>query len=245
MPTAAELIRRGARQHGARTALLCGDERLTFAETNELAARIAAALRGRGLERVGLLLDNRLESVPLDFACAKAGIARVPLNTRLAEPEMREILRTARARLVVSDRDADLGVDTLPLETLLAEARGQPADEPPEPRPDDDLLLLATSGTTGRLKLVRHTQASYAAIVANILANLVRPERDDVMLHAASLIHASGTFVLPFWLHGAASAVLPGFVPAEFLAAIPRFRVTHTNLVPTMLAALLAAPETA
>ena len=41
MPTTAELIRRGARQHGARTALLCGDELLSFAETNHLACRPA------------------------------------------------------------------------------------------------------------------------------------------------------------------------------------------------------------
>lgn len=246
MATTADLIRRGARQHGSRVALLTGDERLTFAETDALACRLAAVLRGRGLERVGLLVDNRLESVPLDFACVKAGIARVPLNARLAAPEMRETLRTAGTRLLVTDRPVELGVETLPLDELLALARDAPPDEPPvEHRPDDPLLLLATSGTTGHLKLVRHTQGSYAAIVANILANLVDPRRDDVMLHAASLIHASGTFVLPFWLRGAASAVLPGFAPADFLAAIPRHGVTHTNVVPTMLAALLAAPEAA
>jgi len=246
VPTTAELIRRGAAQHGRRTALVCGDERLTFAETDELARRIAGALRSRGLERVGLLVDNRLESVPLDFACVKAGLARVPLNSRLAAPELREILRIAETGLVVSDRALDLGVEVLPLEALLAEACSLPAAEPElEPRPEDTLLLLATSGTTGRLKLVRHTQASYAAIVANILANLMAPGPDDVMLHAASLIHASGTFVLPFWLRGAAAVVLPGFAPADFLAAIPRHRVTHANLVPTMLAALLDAPEAA
>jgi fatty-acyl-CoA synthase len=244
--TTAELIVRGARQHGARTALLCGDAALTFAEADALSCRIAGVLRSRGLERVGLLLGNRLESVPLDFACVKAGIARVPLNARLAPPEMREILRAAGARLVVADRPAELGVEVLPLAELLALARDAPPEEPAaEHAPDETVLLLATSGTTGRLKLVRHTQASYAAVVANILANLVDPQRDDVMLHAASLIHASGTFVLPFWLRGAASAVLPGFVPADFLAAIARHRATHTNVVPTMLAALLAAPEAA
>jgi fatty-acyl-CoA synthase len=242
--TTAELILRGARQHGSRAALLCGDETLSFAAANDLSCRIAAVLRARGLERVGLLVDNRLESVPLDFACVKAGIARVPLNARLAAPEMREILHTADARLVVSDRPAELGVEVLPLEELLALAREAPGEEPQfEHAPDETVLLLATSGTTGRLKLVRHTQASYAAVVANILANLVDPRRDDVMLHAASLIHASGTFVLPFWLRGAASAVLPGFVPQEFLAAIGRRRATHTNVVPTMLAALLSMPE--
>jgi fatty-acyl-CoA synthase len=246
VPTTAELIRRGAAHHGTRTALICGGERLSFAETDGLARRIADVLRGRGVERVGLLVDNRLESVPLDFACATAGIARVPLNARLAPAEMREILRTAGTKLVVADRTLDLDVDVLPLETLLAEARLASEEGPTaEPRSEDTLLLLATSGTTGRLKLVRHTQGSYAAIAANILANLLDPGPDDVMLHAASLIHASGTFVLPFWLRGAASAVLPGFAPAEFLAAVPRHRITHANLVPTMLAALLAAPEAA
>ncbi len=126
MATTADLIRRGARQHGSRAALLAGDERLTFAETDALACRLAAVLRGRGLERVGLLVDNRLESVPLDFACVKAGIARVPLNARLAAPEMREILRTAGTRLVVTDRPVELGVETLPLDELLALARDAP-----------------------------------------------------------------------------------------------------------------------
>jgi fatty-acyl-CoA synthase len=246
VPTTAELIRRGAQQHGSRTAIVCGDASLTFSEVDALACRIAGILRRRGLKRVGLLVDNRLESVPLDFGCVKAGVARVPLNSRLAAPEMREILRVAGVRVVVSDRRIGLGVETLLLEELLTLARDLPAEEPAgEHRGDEALLLLATSGTTGRLKLVRHTQASYAAIVSNILANLVDPRRDDVMLHAASLIHASGTFVLPFWLRGAASAVLPGFVPDEFLAAIARYRATHTNVVPTMLAALLASPAAA
>jgi acyl-CoA synthetase (AMP-forming)/AMP-acid ligase II len=118
-----------------------------------------------------------------------------------------------------------------------------PAEEPPVSVDDDTtLLLLATSGTTGKLKLVRHTQGTYAAIVANILANLLDPRPGDVMLHAASLIHASGTFVLPYWLRGGAAAVLPGFVPSQFLDAVERHGATATNAVPTMLGALLAEP---
>lgn len=84
-----------------------------------------------------------------------------------------------------------------------------------------------------------HTQGSYAAIAANILANLLQPERDSVMLHAASLIHASGTFVLPYWVRGGAAAVLPDFNPESFLQAVERYRVTETNVVPTMLGMLL------
>jgi len=63
---------------------------------------------------------------------------------------------------------------------------------------------------------VRRGAARWAAITANILANLVSPGRDSMMLHAASLIHASGTFVLPYWIRGACAAVLPGFDPETY-----------------------------
>jgi acyl-CoA synthetase (AMP-forming)/AMP-acid ligase II len=239
----AELIRRGARQHAGLPAVLCGDERLTFAQTNELANRIAHVLLEHGIDRVGLHVGNGIHSIPLDFACAKAGIARVPLNQRLAPAEQQQILDTADTRLVVSDAEPELDADVIPLGELLEQAESAPVEEPPAGvQPETTLLLLATSGTTGRLKLVRHTHATYGAIVANILANLVDPQRGDVMLHAASLVHASGTFVLPFWLRGGASAVLPGFQPAQFLDAIEHYGATATNAVPTMLGALLQEP---
>ena len=216
--------------------MLCGDESMTFREVDELANRVAHVLLEGGHDRVGLRLANSLHSIPVEFACAKAGIARVPLNPRLAAAEQRAILETAGCERVVADDDGSLG-------ELLERAARSPADDPGvELRADTTLLLLATSGTTGRMKLVAHTQGSYAAVVANILANLLDPRRDDVMLHAASLIHASGTFVLPFWLRGAASAVLPGFVPGEFLDAAERYGATATNAVPTMLGALLREP---
>jgi acyl-CoA synthetase (AMP-forming)/AMP-acid ligase II len=242
--TTAELIRRGARRYGTETAVVADEGELTFAEVDGLADRIAHVLLARGIDRVGLLLGNGLHSIPVDFACAKAGIARVPLNPRLAAEEMQAIVRTSETGFAVVDREADLGCELMPLDELLELADRAPASEPPvEVGPDDPLLLLATSGTTGRLKLVRHTQGTYAAVVANILANLLDPRPGDVMLHAASLIHASGTFVLPYWLRGGRSAVLPGFVPDEFLAAVPRWGVTATNAVPTMLGALLALPD--
>jgi len=234
--TTAELIRRGARRFRDRTAVLCGDGSLTFGEVDDLANRLANVLLEEGNDRVGLRLANSLHSIPVDFACAKAGIARVPLNPRLAEAEQRAILETAGCERVVADDDGSLS-------ELLERAARAPADEPRvELTADTTLLLLATSGTTGRLKLVRHTQGTYAAIVANILANLLDPQRGDVMLHAASLIHASGTFVLPYWLRGGASAVLTGFVPGEFLDAVERYGATATNAVPTMLGALEREP---
>lgn len=251
----AELIRRGARRFPDRTAVIYADGTLTFAETDELANRLARALERPPGERVGLLLGNSLLSVPLDFACVKAGLVRVPLNTRLAAAEQEEMLRVTGVSLLVhgaaeAARAAELaerlpGIRLRELEDdLVPAAKSAPPDDPEVPlAPDDPLLMLFTSGTTGRLKAVVHTQRTYAAICANILANLlddIRPA--DVMLHAASLIHASGTFVLPFWSRGAASAILPGFAPAQFLEALARYRATHVNLVPTMLGLLLQEP---
>src|SRR5688500_10557206 len=62
------------------------------------------------------------------------------------------------------------------------------------------------------------------------------------MLHAASMIHASGTFVLPYWIRGAAAAILPGFSPAAYVEAIERWRPTALNLVPAMLQMLFQLP---
>lgn len=115
------------------------------------------------------------------------------------------------------------GVDGLRLASLgpapdvdavdLVDEMGQASDTDPRVPVSaaDPVLVIYTSGTTGSLKAVIHTQASWAAITANILANLMSPGRDSVMLHAASLIHASGTFVLPYWIRGGCAAVLPGF----------------------------------
>ncbi len=165
------------------------------------------------------------------------------------------MLRDSHTAVLIHDaslagRAAELAVEIPGLRTfglgasderddLLADP-GAAVGEPTVPlEADDPTLMLYTSGTTGTLKAVLHTQGSYGAICANILANLLDPREDSVMLHAASLIHASGTFLLPYWVRGGAAAVLPAFVPADFVAAIAKYQVTETNMVPTMLAMLL------
>ncbi|MGY1778815.1 AMP-binding protein [Geodermatophilus sp. SYSU D01036] len=258
-----ELVRRGARQHAGRTAVLSGDRSLTFREVDEWANRMAHVLAGLGVTpgaRVGLLVDNGLWSIPIDFACLKAAAARVPLNARLSAEEQARMLRATRVGVLVfgpalAERAADLAgrveglrlvalgpsPDVEAVDLLAAAAEASSADPMLPAEPGDPVLVLYTSGTTGALKAVVHTQASYAAICANVLANLVSPGRDSVMLHAASLIHASGTFVLPYWIRGGAAAVLPGFDPGVYLDALARYRATEINLVPTMLGMLLAS----
>lgn len=262
-PTTRELIIRGAREHTNRVAIAFGDQELTFTQVDELSNRLAHALTELGgghRRRVGLLVNNSLLSVPLDFACVKAGINRVPLNSRLAATEHVTMLTDTGCELVVfgpdlADRAHELAtalpkVRFVGLETIfgdepsLLERAEQASAALPEVEidPEDVILTLFTSGTTGTLKAAQHTQASYAGVCRNVLLNLVPATGDDAMLHAASLIHASGVFVLPLWLRGGRTVILPGFTPASFLEAIPRHGVTAVNLVPTMVQMLVEHP---
>src|SRR5690606_36798916 len=82
-----DLILRGARAYPARIAVTAGSENLSFAQVDTLSSQLAHALMAYGIQpgaRVALLLNNGIRSVPVDFACVKAGIIRVPLNSRLS-----------------------------------------------------------------------------------------------------------------------------------------------------------------
>jgi fatty-acyl-CoA synthase len=262
-PTYRDLIVRGAHGHRERIALTAGNRSMTFGEVDALSSRLANALIDFGVpprSRVGLLLNNGLLSVPVDFACVKANLNRVPLNARLSLDEHARMLVQARGGVVLYG--ADLRERALALAEIVPELHAIPL-EPAEPgemaltalaanasselpivdvRPTDVVLTLFTSGTTGTLKAAQHTQASYAAICRNVMLNLMPARDDDVMLHAASLIHASGVFVLPCWLRGARSVIMPGFEPVEYLRLLEAESVTAINLVPTMLQMLLQQP---
>ncbi len=256
-----DLINRGAGYYPERTAIVFGDQSLTFRDTHALSNQLAHGLIQRGAnrgERVALLLNNSLYSVPVDFACVKAGINRVPLNARLSLNEHRKMLEeTGCQRLLygtdLEERAAELK-NALPglqchgigggEDDLLADAAQQSSDDPDVTvQPDDVILTLFTSGTTGTLKAAQHTQASYAGICKNVLLNMVAVQQDDAMLHAASLIHASGVFVLPFWLRGARTVIMPAFDPDAFLDLIEKERITAINMVPTMMQMLLGSPR--
>jgi fatty-acyl-CoA synthase len=260
---AAELVRRGARHHHDRVAVVFGDTRLTYAEVLGIAHRFARVLLRQGArpgDAVALLADNNLLSLSSDFALLLSGLVRMPLNARLSEDEHTAMLVETRCQtLVYQDIHAARAralAGRVPGLRLLAltDDGGAAADwwslskGESESAPDvmvaaDDVMLcLYTSGTTGRLKAALHTQRSYAAICSNVLSNLVSPTPEDVMLHSASLIHASGMFVLPFWVRGGTAAILPGFSPADYLDAAERYGATTANLVPTMIQMLLAQP---
>lgn len=259
-----ELINRGARQYPERTAIVFQNDTLTFRQVDHLSSRLAHAMHAHNLgqgARVALLLNNGLYSVPLDFACVRAGINRVPLNARLSVTEHARMLRDTQCTAVIFGEDLSERAHALQQELpnvvfyglgaalnggidLLATIEQYATTPPPIIVADDDVVLtLFTSGTTGTLKAVQHTQRSYAGICKNVLMNLIQVQPDDAMLHAASMIHASGVFVLPFWLFGAKTVIMSAFDPTEFLHLIEKEKITAVNMVPTMMQMLVEHPE--
>ena len=101
---AVEIVRRGAARYGPRPAVCFGERSLTFAEVDVASNRMANVLIGLGVrrfDRVGLLIDNGLWAIPVDFACLKSGVVRVPLNTRLSAEEQARMLTATGARTLV------------------------------------------------------------------------------------------------------------------------------------------------
>src|SRR5947209_19191973 len=109
-----DVIREHAATRGAAVALRCGSQRLTYGELDERSNRLAQALRGSGVgagDRVAYLDRTAPEVIELLFAVSKLGAVIVPMNWRLAAPELRGVLNDASPRVVVAG-DAFAGIAT-------------------------------------------------------------------------------------------------------------------------------------
>ena len=258
MTTLAELALRGGRTNRERVAVTCNGQSLTFSEVDNRARRVAGAILSKGIQKgepVAVLMDNGPYSMPTDFGLMISGINKVPLNSRLSESEHLSMLEQTGCRAIIAgsalmDRGLKLAnhldADLIPIggDTEKDARHGPTISDADLPSVDEDdvLFTLFTSGTTGALKAAIHTQGSGAAICRNVLANLFSPEPDDAMLHAASLIHASGVFVMPFWLRGARTVIMPSFDPATYLKTLADEKITAINVVPTMLYMVMTDP---
>jgi len=163
-----DFLRNAVTRFPERTCVVEGARSRTFAEVDERASRAAAALRGLGLhpgERVALLAYNEIEYLEIQLAVQRAGLVLVPLNYRLALPELEYIVSDCAPRLLVhgpglGEVAARLGVERT--WHLGATGSGESYDEAvaaAEPGPDAGFVpagqasaILYTSGTTGRPK---------------------------------------------------------------------------------------------
>ena len=257
-------IERHAGFHPGRTAIRFQGQALSYADLAHGIERAAAMLRGElGLrrgDRIAWLGLNHPDMLGLLFAAARCGLILVPINWRLAPPEIGFILRDAGAKVLFAQRDlaAGLGPETLPEDCrlVLADAAdGQTpnlydliaaAGEPPGHGggPNDPLLIVYTSGTTGRPKGAVLTQRALEANAANAVHMHDMTVRDHI-LTVLPLFHVGGLNIqtTPALKVGATVTLHDRFDPGAFLAAVRADQPTLTVLVPATISAVLAHPR--
>lgn len=262
-----QILTRAARLYPEQVAAVCGHQRLTYREVADRTAQTAGVLAGLGVgfgDRVALLHPNCHLFLEWYFAAAWCGAILVPLNTRLARPEIERILADASPRLLVVhphfaevvldlDLPADFTVVWTEVPTVLGpgqvalEELREPVDPvwPASPRDPEELAqLYYTSGTTGRPKGVMLSHRNVASHALMAIAELHLTDR-DVWLHAAPMFHladAWATWAIT-WV-GGRHVFLPAFSPQAAVTLMGIEGVTVTNLVPTMLAQMVEIQET-
>ncbi|WP_214109320.1 non-ribosomal peptide synthetase [Acrocarpospora catenulata] len=143
------------------TALVCGDERVTYGELDTRAARLATVLRGHGVGSgavVGVCLGRSVEAVVALLAVWRAGAAYLPLDPDYPDERLAFLIADSGARLVVADQShAQRLPSGTPLLTTPVEP-GESDDGVAWPAPGDPAYVIYTSGSTGRPKgvLVEH-----------------------------------------------------------------------------------------
>jgi fatty-acyl-CoA synthase len=256
-------IERHAGLSPGRTAVRFQGQTLSYADLAHGIERAAAMLSGElGLrrgDRIAWLGLNHPDMLGLLFAAARCGLILVPLNWRLAAPEHAFILRNAgakvlfaqaglaaafapetlpeRCRLVLTDGTGDAAANLYDLIAAAGPAPGREAG------PDDPLLLVYTSGTTGRPKGAVLSQKALATNAANALHMHDMTARDHI-LTVLPMFHVGGLNIqtTPALKVGAPVTLHDRFDPGAFLAAVAADRPTLTVLVPATISAVLAHP---
>jgi fatty-acyl-CoA synthase len=230
-------------------------ERYTYADLHQKGERLATALADTydlaPGDRIAVLAENSVEHVLLFAAAQKAGFVLVPLNVRLAPPELQYLVDDSDPHvLFVSDdhagtaQDLDTDAHLVPLDDVATLTESAPdvavqriyGTRNAGPDLDDPLMILYTSGTTGRPKgaIIPHRMLFWNSVNTELRLDLTSQDRS---FNAAPFYHTGGWNVLltPFLHHGATTYLFPSFDPDAVLRLCDDEDLTILWGVPTML----------
>jgi fatty-acyl-CoA synthase len=223
------------------------DRTITYAELEELSKRFASMFASRGLrrgDRVATLTGNSPEHVAIFFACAKSGLILTPLSWRLAAPELAYQLEDAEPALfLVEDEYSDLAAATGHGSEPLVVPEPSNSLLLGSPRDHDPVLLVYTSGTTGKPKgaLLTHANCFWTNLGFDLASGVAS---DDVVLQLLPQFHCGGWNVQPLlaWWKGAKVVLERAFDALRCLQLIERKRVTKLMGVPAIYLFLAEDP---
>ncbi|MFO8085745.1 MAG: long-chain fatty acid--CoA ligase [Desulfobacterales bacterium] len=245
-------------------ALVLGDARLTWEQLNERSNKLASAMAGLGVkagDRVALLALNEVEFFDLYFGLGKIGAILVPINHRLAGPEIEYILDDCQAKVLVFGAELMPVIDSI-RERISCEHIVALSDEYPEyaisynaltfeasgEEPeitaggDDTLTILYTSGTTGRPKGAELSHDGYFGTSITLRATF--GDIGQVLLMPLPLFHIGGLAPVPMCVHfGMKMVIQRAFDPKNFLELMDREKITWFGSVPQILMFLRQVPD--
>jgi amino acid adenylation domain-containing protein len=263
-----DFLHRSVARTPDKVALVCDGSRLTYAEIEASANRLANALITHGVrrgDRVGVFLSNSVEAVVSIFAVLKAGAVFVVINHTTKEDKLAYILNNCRATALVSDAQKQSLLDSLPgrvssLRFVVVTSRSSSARSggskvldyeeiqstcstvrPPQVNIDVDLAcLIYTSGSTGDPKGVM-SDHSNVVFAATSITTYLQNVKDDVVLSVLPLSFDYGLYQLLMTFHFGGRLVLErSFAyPSAVLQRLEQERVTGFPGVPTMFAILV------
>ncbi len=241
---------------------------LTYGQLDDHSARLASALHALGLRTgdvIALLTDNVAEAFEIFWAGMRSGLYVSLINRHLAPGEVAYILRDSGAKVLfasaglvelaghvaaevpeVSQRYAFGGAidGFMPYEELLATAGSRLTNQP---RGSE---MLYSSGTTGRPKGIKQPLPGVQVDepggdqIALLLQHAFKVTADDVYLSPAPMYHAAPLrWAAAMHVIGGTVVLMEKFDAEAALAAIERYQVTVTQMVPTMFVRMLQLPE--
>jgi amino acid adenylation domain-containing protein len=233
-------------------ALIEGERRITYAELDRQADRIAAVLRRHGVGRgsvVGVWLPRSADFAIAVLGVLKAHAAYLPLDPAQPRPRLRAMLDDAGVDVLLARAPIDLGADGRALDVVMLDAA--PTGPEPQPAraaagPDDLAYVMFTSGSTGRPKGVAVPHSGILRLLFG--QSYARFDATRAVLFASAVTFDLST--LELWgalLHGGRCVILPAGTPTSHALAevIARHGVTTVWLTASLFNALIdEAPAT-
>lgn len=265
-------VKRWSELHPRQTAIIFEGNKISYLDFNRKINRTCCWLQSLGIEkgdRVAAMLANCPEFLELFLACSKLGAIFVPVNFRLAAPELDYTLVHSRPRLFVFGNEyaetvlsldlnqnrplmllaaiphCSLSPEVLDFQTESAAFEGQYpflTESMAPANPEEPHVIMYTSGTTGQPKgaVLSHRKTFFNCLNADIFFKL---HADDVMLVVLPLFHSGGLFIQasPVLYKGATMVIHTKFDPPKAYEDIRKYRVTKFLGVPTVYKSLVKA----
>lgn len=261
-----------AEQNPNRAAIIMASsgESLTYAEYESRCNQLAHFLRSVGLEygdHYAIFMENQIRFIEACGAGERAGLYYTPINSYLTADELAYIVDNCDAKvLITSAAKADVARQALAKcpnielalvvddegDDLLKDYQATIAEFPTTPIEDESLgaSMMYSSGTTGRPKgILRPLEENHTAPDTQIPAleltnNLWKYREDMVYLSPAPLYHAAPQTAVGLTIrNGGTAIIMERFDAEEFLKLVQRYKVTNSQMVPTMFSRILKLPE--